>query len=112
MRRDGNDFLVSAKVLEVECEKIANLVDVHRCDESSVMNLNTRYPFGDDDSSPFPMSSFAIGDKIKLGLNQTCTFICFRNGKPKSIAAGRSGTNIPEFDQILRRIEKIRTLSG
>ena len=82
--RDGNDVLVSAKVLQVEREEIANLVNVHRCNESSVMNLNTRYPFGDDNSSPLPMGSFTIGDEVKPGFNKTCTFICFGNGKAET----------------------------
>ena len=52
-------------------------MDVHRRNESSVMYLNPRYPFCDDDPAPFAMGCFAVDGKIELSFDQTGTVICF-----------------------------------
>jgi hypothetical protein len=110
LRRHDNDVPVSAKVLHVECQEMANSVDVHRRNKSCVMYLNARYLFRYDNSAPLLMRCPAVRNESEFSFNQFRPIICLGDGKTKSISIGRTSADIPELGQILRRIEQVCTL--
>ena len=72
------------------------------------MYLNSRDADRHNDPSPFAVSYFAVWGETELGFNQGCSLIGFSDRKTKTVALRGAGTNIPEFGQVLRRVEQFR----
>ncbi len=81
-------------------------MNMHGCHQARVVHLNAGHTGSHNNPAPLPMRCFVVWSKRDGRFNQACTFICFSDREPESIAIGRPGADIPEFGKILRGIEE------
>ncbi len=110
IRRKNSDAAEPAKILGIERQQIRNSVHAHRCHHASVMDLDTGDARRNYDSPPLLMCCFAVGGKREFGFDQSSAFIRLCNRESEPVPISRSSTDVPEFSQILRRVEEVRSL--
>ena len=107
--RKNSDVTEPAKVLGIERQQIRNSVHAHSGHHSGVMDLNTGDARRNYDFAPLLMCCFAVGGKREFGFDQSCAFIRLCNRESEPVPISRSSADVPEFSQILRRVEKVRS---
>ena len=107
--RKNSDVAESAKILGIERQQIRNSMHAHRCHHASVVDLDTGDARRNYDSAPLLMCCFAVGGKREFGFDQSCAFIRLCNRESEPVPISRSSTDVPEFSQILRCVEEVRS---
>ena len=74
------------------------------------MDLDTRDARRNYGFPPLLMCCFAIGSKREFGFDQSSAFIRLCNRESEPIPISRSSADIPEFSQVLRCVEEVRSL--
>ena len=108
--RKNSDAGEPAEILGIERQQIRNSVHAHRGHHAGVMDLDTGDARRNHDSAPLLMCRFAVGGKREFGFDQSCALVRLCNRESEPVPISRSSTDVPEFSQVLRRVEEVRSL--
>jgi hypothetical protein len=98
---------VAGEIPPIQREEVGDAVNQHGRYEPCVVYLHSSHRVPNNQPSPFNMDTFAVGQKPESGFDQLGSRIGLDNRQTKAVPLDWPGANVPELDQILRRVAQV-----
>ena len=106
---DGNAG-VTLEVVKIESEDLAHLMNVHRSNDSSIVDLNAGDTVLKYKLSPSWEDLRCLGKKSQDRLKAIHVSSCLLGSEAETICVGLPRRGVPEFDEVLWKTEELLAL--